>query len=89
MRLRLTEEEAAFREEMRTFFATEIPQDIRERAGLMPHTEVEFVYDGKTVQIKRADGKKLSRGARIVEHMRGRLAGRGLTTDQLMALTRR
>ncbi len=35
MRLRLTEEEAAFREEMRTFFTTEIPQDIRDdvRAG--------------------------------------------------------
>ena len=35
MRLRLTEEEAAFREEMRTFFTTEIPQDVRDdiRAG--------------------------------------------------------
>lgn len=35
MRLRLTEEEAAFREEMHTFFNTEIPQDIRDdiRAG--------------------------------------------------------
>ncbi|MFL6023999.1 MAG: acyl-CoA dehydrogenase family protein [Marmoricola sp.] len=31
MRLRLTEEEAAFREEMRTFFTTEIPEDIREK----------------------------------------------------------
>ena len=31
MRLRLTEEEAAFREEMRTFFTTKIPQDIRDR----------------------------------------------------------
>ena len=33
MRLRLTEEEAAFREEMRTFFTTEIPQDIRDDIG--------------------------------------------------------
>ncbi|MCX6395541.1 MAG: acyl-CoA dehydrogenase family protein [Propionibacteriales bacterium] len=30
MRLRLTDEEAAFREEMHTFFTTEIPQDIRD-----------------------------------------------------------
>lgn len=66
-----------------------IPQEIRERAGLLPHTEVEFVYDGKTVQIVPADRKRLSRGARIVEHMRGRLSKRGLTTDQLMAMTRR
>jgi len=65
-----------------------IPQDIRERAGLLPHTEVEFVYDGKTVQIVRADRKKTSRGARIVEHMRGRGTIK-LTTDQIMAMTRR
>jgi alkylation response protein AidB-like acyl-CoA dehydrogenase len=30
MRLRLTDEEAAFREEMRTFFTTQIPEDVRE-----------------------------------------------------------
>jgi len=65
-----------------------IPQDIRERAGLLPHTEVEFVYDGKTVRIVRADRKKTSRGARIVEHMRGRGTIK-LTTDQIMAMTRR
>ena len=55
----------------------------------MPHTEVEFVYDGKDVKIVRTKDKKTSRGARIVEHMRGRLSKRGLTTDQLMAMTRR
>ena len=65
-----------------------IPQDIRERAGLLPHTEVEFIYDGKTVQIVRADRKKkTSRGARLVEHMRGRGTIK-LTTDQIMAMTR-
>jgi hypothetical protein len=37
----------------------------------------------------RADRKKTSRGARLVEHMRGRLSKQGLTTDQLMAMTRR
>src|SRR3954452_7770000 len=37
MRLRLSEEEAAFREEMRTFFTTEIPQDIRDAVAAGRH----------------------------------------------------
>jgi AbrB family looped-hinge helix DNA binding protein len=65
-----------------------IPQDIRERAGLLPHTEVEFIYDGKTVRIVRAGGRRKSRGARLVAHMRGRGSG-SLSTEEIMALTRR
>ena len=65
-----------------------IPQEIRERAGLLPHTEVEFVYDGKTVRILKAARGKSSRGARLIAHMRGRGTGT-LTTEQIMALTRR
>jgi AbrB family looped-hinge helix DNA binding protein len=65
-----------------------IPQDIRERAGLLPHTEVEFIYDGKTVRIVRARGRRKSRGARLVAHMRGRGSG-SLSTEEIMALTRR
>jgi AbrB family looped-hinge helix DNA binding protein len=65
-----------------------IPQEIRERAGLLPHTEVEFLYDGKTVRIVRAGRGKTSRGARLVAHMRGRGSG-SLSTEEIMALTRR
>ena len=65
-----------------------IPKDIREQAGLLPHTEVECIYDDETVQIRRADRKSTSRGARIVAHLRGRGKG-ALTTDEIMALTRR
>lgn len=65
-----------------------IPQEIRERAGLLPNTEVEFVYDGKTVRLVKAGRGKASRGARLVAHMRGRGSG-NLTTDQIMVLTRR
>ncbi len=65
-----------------------IPQEIRERAGLLPHTDVDFLYAGKTVRIVRADRRKDSRGARLVAHMRGRSTGRP-TTDEIMALTRR
>ena len=37
MRLRLSDEEAAFREEMRTFFTTEIPQEIRDTVAAGRH----------------------------------------------------
>ena len=42
-----------------------IPAEIRERAGLLPQTEVEFEFDGKVVRIVRAKvRKKEGRGAR-------------------------
>ena len=31
-----------------------IPAEIREQAGLLPHTEVDFEYDGKTVRLVRS-----------------------------------
>jgi len=65
-----------------------IPADIREAAGLMPNTEVEFQYDGETVRIVRATGgKKPSRGAQLVARLRGRGENR-MTTEEIMALTR-
>ena len=65
-----------------------IPVDIRERAGLLPHTEVEFKFDGKSVRIVRAKTPgKNGRGARIVARLRG-TSNVGMTTDEIMALTR-
>jgi AbrB family looped-hinge helix DNA binding protein len=65
-----------------------IPIAIRERAGLMPNTEVQFDLDGKTVRIRPAlQSKKMSRGEKLVAHMRGRGDGK-MTTDEIMALTR-
>jgi AbrB family looped-hinge helix DNA binding protein len=64
-----------------------IPADIRERAGLLPNTEVRFEYDGKTVKLVRGAGKKAGRGARLI----ARLKGSGdvkMTTDQIMTLMR-
>lgn len=63
-----------------------IPAEIRERAGLLPHTEVEFEFDGRTVTIKRARRAK-RRGARIVAHLRGR-GDVTMNTDAIMALMR-
>lgn len=65
-----------------------IPADIRERAGLMPNTEVEFEFDGETVRIVRAaEPRKARRGARLVAHLRGR-GDVAMSTDEIMALTR-
>jgi AbrB family looped-hinge helix DNA binding protein len=65
-----------------------IPVEIREKAGLLPDTEVEFLYDGKTVRIRPArTSKRPSRGDRIVRRLRGS-ANIRLSTDQIMALTR-
>jgi AbrB family looped-hinge helix DNA binding protein len=65
-----------------------IPADIRERAGLLPHTEVDFEYDGGIVRIVRASApKSAGRGARLVAHMRGR-GDVAMSTDEIMALTR-
>jgi antitoxin PrlF len=63
-----------------------IPQEIRERLGLLPHTEVEFEVRGDVVVLKKstASGR---RGRNLVAHLRGR-ADTGLSTDEIMALTR-
>jgi antitoxin PrlF len=63
-----------------------IPLAIRQRAGLLPGAEVEFVMRGATVILRRRKGGT-RRGGDLVAALRG-TARRGLTTDQIMALTR-
>ncbi|MBU6429446.1 MAG: AbrB/MazE/SpoVT family DNA-binding domain-containing protein [Cyanobacteria bacterium REEB65] len=67
-----------------------IPSRIREQAGLLPHTEVGFEFDGQTVRIfSIAPSRGESRGQALVRRLRG--SGRGkmtMTTDEIMALTR-
>ncbi len=62
-----------------------IPQQIRERMGMLPHTEVHFEIRGDEVVLTRLDDS--DRGARVVDHLRGR-ATSGMTTDEIMALMR-
>jgi len=62
-----------------------IPIEIRERLGLLPHTEVVFDVVGDSVRIRRAPVQ--SRGRTIVEHLRGTATTR-LSTDEILALTR-
>jgi AbrB family looped-hinge helix DNA binding protein len=65
-----------------------IPAHIREKAGLLPNTEVDFDFDGKTVRLIRVPaGQTESPGQRIVRRLRGRATAKMLT-DDIMALTR-
>lgn len=66
-----------------------IPAEIREKAGLLPHTEVEFEFDGKVVRLRPASRRaRDGRGARLVAHLRGR-GDVAMSTDAIMALTRK
>jgi hypothetical protein len=61
---------------------------IREKAGLLPDTEVDFAFDGHVVTIVRARAPKgPGRGARLVAHLRGR-GDVAMSTEEIMALTR-
>lgn len=63
-----------------------IPQEVREQAGLLPGTEVQFVRGGDgRVYIEPVAGR--GRGRDLVERIRGRGRVR-MSTDQILALTR-
>ena len=66
-----------------------IPVEIRERLGLLPNSEVEFEVEGNAVRIRRARGRPANaRGRSIVDRLKGK-ATNTMTTDEIMALTRR
>ena len=65
-----------------------IPVEIREKLGLLPNSEVEFEIDGRSVRIRKARGARAgARGRSLVQHLRGK-ATSGMTTEDIMALTR-
>ncbi|KQY55351.1 acyl-CoA dehydrogenase [Aeromicrobium sp. Root495] len=49
MKLRLSDEDAAFREEMRTFFTTQIPQDIRDTVAARRELSKEQIVESQRV----------------------------------------
>ena len=66
-----------------------IPQEIRERFGLLPDTEVDFVANRHTVQIvKSKNPARPTRGQIMVRRLRGRASVK-MSTDEIMALTRK
>jgi AbrB family looped-hinge helix DNA binding protein len=64
-----------------------IPLAIRQKVGILPDTEVEFAVRGDAVILRKAKSGA-RRGVRLIQRMRGR-ATAGLTTDEIMALTRK
>lgn len=65
-----------------------IPVEIREKFGIFPNTEVEFVVRGDSVRLVKTPPKRGSgRGAELIARMRG-TANTKMTTDEIMALTR-
>ena len=65
-----------------------IPIAIREQAGLLPHTEVDFELDGDAVRIVRAKAPRgETRGERAVRLLRGSGTVR-MSTDEILALMR-
>lgn len=65
-----------------------IPAVVREKARLLPNTEVDFVLDGRGVRLVKAEPKTgRGRSAEVLRRLRGS-ATVNLTTDQIMALMR-
>jgi antitoxin PrlF len=64
-----------------------IPAEIREQFGFLPDTEVEFVVEDDVVRLRRVDQPGRRRGDRVVARLQGR-ATSGMTTDEILALTR-
>lgn len=63
-----------------------IPIEFREQAGHLPHVEVRFEFDGTAVRILPVPAQE-GRGCRLLGRLKG-TATAGLTTDEILALTR-
>jgi AbrB family looped-hinge helix DNA binding protein len=64
-----------------------IPQEIRERFGFLPETEVEFRVEGGGVRLVKLKAKR-GRGQSLVSRLRGSASVK-MTTDEILALTRK
>jgi len=62
-----------------------IPKDMRDRFGLQPETEVEFIAEDNTLRLVHAPGS--GKGRKLIKKIRG-MATTGMSTDEIMALTR-
>jgi AbrB family looped-hinge helix DNA binding protein len=65
-----------------------IPIEIREKLGLLPHTEVRFEIDGNAVRLVKGKPTGTDRGHRLIDHFRTAPKITKMTTAEIMALTR-
>ncbi len=68
-----------------------IPKRVRDRAGLLPGSDVEFIVEGNVIKLRRAarDKRGTTRGERFVAAIEGTAtANRDLSTDEIMKLLR-
>jgi AbrB family looped-hinge helix DNA binding protein len=66
-----------------------IPVEIRQKLGILPNSEVEFQLQGNSARLVKSPAKASGgRGAAIVARLRGTGSVK-MTTDEIMALTRK
>lgn len=66
-----------------------IPIEVREKLGIFPNTEVDFIVRGNSAYLVKAKQKKNGndRGSDLVARLRGKGSGR-MSTDEILALMR-
>jgi AbrB family looped-hinge helix DNA binding protein len=64
-----------------------VPQELRNKLGLLPGVEVIFEIKGSALLMRRAPDKKNSRGKKIVGLLEGKGTGT-MSTNEILALTR-
>ncbi len=68
-----------------------IPREVRERAGLMPGTDVDFEIDAKgAVRVMKVQAKagRKTRGQKLVERLQGKGDFKGMTADEVVLMMR-
>ncbi len=63
-----------------------IPIELRQQYGIGPGTEVEFGAEGDAIVIRKTAAETPAQ--RAIKELRGKGKGLGMTTDEIMALTR-
>lgn len=64
-----------------------IPEEIRQKYGFLPYSEVDFIEEKGKVYLRTIPGKSKQRGQNIVAHLR-KTATVKMSTDEILALTR-
>lgn len=63
-----------------------IPLDVRRALGIVPGTELNFRVRGSRIEVEKATDA--GRGAEVVRRLREAPGWSGMSTDELLALTR-